>query len=370
MEIQKSSAVTTLKEILAIITGLTITNGLVVLVTGGNYQNIKNIFSFDLVPFLLFLALIFNVVRFYLGNVRLLDDCYLASFAGTPSEGTDRLKNLPLDYTMVLLSGILMALLSFYLRELQSFFAIFSIILSIDIVWFLLTWKDSHDPKIRNQRKWWTINNVGHVLPIAYGILITRDNPSVQWLIPFVAVVTNTAIDFALSWKFYFFTNSSIGRNLPKVFLAAPFTQTIEKKTGEISAQFRKELTAVYEALRKEGYEVFSAHVKEKWGAKLEDPSTALVRDLAELRDSDVLVAFIGSPPSPGVQMEIGAAITMNKPILYFVRDGENQPYLMGGVPMATRGLMVSYKTHDDAVKQLVPLLKSIEESKWIDQSI
>lgn len=370
MEIQRDSAVTTLKELLVIITGLTITNGFVVLVAGGHYEEIKKVWELSCIPSLLFAGLVLNAVRFYLGNVRLLDDCYLVSFAGIPSEGTDRKKNLPLDYTVVLVTGVLLALLSFYLRDIHSYFTLFAVILAIDIIWFLLTWKDSRDPKIRRQRKWWTINNVGHILPIGYGLSVFNPENSLLWLIPCVAVFTNTIVDFAISWKFYFFTTPSIGRIQPKIFLAAPFTQTMDHASGKVQNQFKEDLQSVYLALKNKGYEIFSAHVREKWGDALEDPATALVRDLSELRESDVVVAFIGSPPSPGVQMELGSAITMNKPILYLVREGDTAPYLLDGIPITTRGLRVTYKTFGDATKQLIQLLENLKANKWMEPTV
>ncbi len=363
---QRSSAVTTLKEVLVIITGLTMTNSIIVLIAKGNYENINSILNIDPVDYLFFILLQLNIVRFYLGNVRLLDDCYFLSFECAPSEGTNRTKNLPLDYSVVLVTGILFALLSFYLRNIQDFFVIFAIILTIDIIWFVVTWKDVQDAKIRNQRKWWTINNVSVVLPIAFGHYVPNPEASFLWLIPFFATLVNTVIDFILSWKFYFFTSTSILRTKPKVFLAAPFTQLIDKSSGIVGDQFRIGLLSIYNSLSEQGYDVFSAHVHEKWGEALEDPATALVRDLSQLRDSDVLIAFIGNPPSPGVQMELGSALTMNKPILIFLQEGAPAPYLLEGVPMTTKALCVNYKSFDDAQMKIKTLMINITKNKWI----
>lgn len=366
IDTQKNSAVVTLKEVLAIVTGLTITNGLIVLVTGGGYDVIRTPSEFDLVTLALFGILVLNLARFYLGNVRLLDDCYLASYGRQTTGGTERIQNLALDYWVVLITGILLASLSFYLGDPPTFFLIFSVILLVDILWFVITWKDSQDLGVRTQRRWWTINNVGFVLFVAYGATVPPTTESRLWVAPFAAVLANTVLDYTLSWRFYFFTHPSVSRLTPKVFVAAPFTQTINPETGFVDSEYRLKLEPVLEALRSAGYEIFSAHDRENWGEALEDPATALRRDLNELSDADIVVAFVGSPPSPGVQMELGAAAIMGKPVIFLVEDGAASPYLLDGLPTVTTGIRINYHSGADAAQKVLAALSNVRASKWI----
>lgn len=321
----------------------------------------------DPVAAVLFIALLLNLVRFYLGNVRLLDDCYLSPFGRLSSQGTERRQSLPFDYFVILVTGVLLALLSFYLRDTRSFFILFAVILLLDIIWYVITWKDSRDVKIRTQRRWWTVNNVGHIFFVAYGFIAPLPDQSWWWLVPAIAVFTNTAVDFILSWKFYFFTSSAIRRMNPRIFLAAPFTQTIDRGTGRVEVAFRSGLEDIIKDLEAANFEVFSAHFREEWGAKLEDPATALVRDLRELQESDVVVGFLGNPPSPGVQMEFGAAITMGKPIVYLIKNGDSAPYLTDGIPLATKAIRISFDTYEEASMKIRATLENLKANKWMD---
>lgn len=117
-----------------------------------------------------------------------------------------------------------------------------------------------------------------------------------------------------------------------KVFLAAPLTQTLGPD-GHVDADFRAALSSLHEFLEGLGHDVFSAHVREKWGAALDTPSGALAIDLAQLQSCDVVVAVVGTPASPGVQFELGYAVAFEKPLLIIASDTCEEPYLIRGLP-------------------------------------
>ena len=358
MSRQQNSPVNTLKDILLVLGGLSITNGLIVLIAKGSFTTIANFkdLSLEVFPILFFFLLVVNIVRFYLGNSRLIDDSYLLEFDSTPSDGTFRNKNLVIDYFSVLFAGILLALLSFYLRDSKSFFGVFSCLLLFDILWLISTRQVARDKKISKQRRWWTINNVFFLIPIAISAFSNQSQIG-YFYAAFASLVLNTLIDFCLSYQFYFYPTRIRKDGKLKIFLAAPFTQYIDG--DKIPEEIKSSLNNIISSLKSEGYEVFSAHVEEKWGEDLDDPFSALKRDFNELRDSEILVAFIGQPPSPGVQMEIGVALAMNKRIIYLIKEGDSYPFLLDGLPKLTDAQPLRYTSYDNALKQIRKQLKS-----------
>jgi hypothetical protein len=211
---QEGSSAGTLKDVLTLLFGLSITNGLVVLVAIGTYNVIAPLENLALVPSLLWVGLLLTGFRFYQGNARLLVDTYLPSNAIAPA-GTERHGSLPIDYTVILFSAILLALLSFYICDAASYCGVMALLLFTDIVWFASTRRlgPKRVPRI------WTINNSFHVAVFAVGYFLKSSKFSPLWI---AAVFTNSAIDIALSGKFYF---PPSGGTEPRVFLAAPLTQ-------------------------------------------------------------------------------------------------------------------------------------------------
>jgi nucleoside 2-deoxyribosyltransferase len=133
-----------------------------------------------------------------------------------------------------------------------------------------------------------------------------------------------------------------------RVFLAAPLTQTLGPER-RVDPTFRADLSRLHEFLEDLGHEVFSAHVRERWGEALDTPSGALAIDLAQLNGCDVVVAVLGTPPSPGVQLELGYAVACDKPILIIASDAAEVPYLVMGLPDFTDASVHRSATIDEA---------------------
>lgn len=219
---KRESAISSLKEILVIITGLTITNSVIMLVANGKYEKISTLYEFSFQPLCLFLILLINIIRFYHGNVRLLDDSYLIkekTYLDTGNETKDdRLNYIHWDFIVILITGILFAFMSFYLHKYADFFSIFTFILIFDVAWYFFTNKDTRDPRIQKQRKYWAFNNIAHLLlfiPIVtieinnrFSSMSSSDTTTIynRWsvLLLFILGTTNAIADFYISWPFYF----------------------------------------------------------------------------------------------------------------------------------------------------------------------
>lgn len=129
---------------------------------------------------------------------------------------------------------------------------------------------------------------------------------------------------------------------MTRIFLAAPLTQKLRAGYGMgLEPEFRAVLADLHRALAKLGHHVVSAHEREAWGEVLDPPEVALRLDLEELDGCDAVVALIGDPPSPGVQLEIGYAIARRKPILALVDQTGTRPYLLDGLPAVARAKVI-----------------------------
>ena len=135
-----------------------------------------------------------------------------------------------------------------------------------------------------------------------------------------------------------------------KVFLAAPFTQLIDPKTGDIGV-YRPTLEAILDMLEASNVQVFNAHRRERWGGRLDEPNVALKLDLEDIEQCDLLIAIIGSPPSPGVQLEIGFAIAKEKRILLLCNRYEFIPYLNRGIAALPNCALLKYESDADLLR-------------------
>jgi nucleoside 2-deoxyribosyltransferase len=137
------------------------------------------------------------------------------------------------------------------------------------------------------------------------------------------------------------------------VFLAAPIASMLRGPQG-LEAGFRDALMSVEAALVASGHEVISAHRREDWGRRLDTPANALRLDLAGIDRCDVIVAFVGDPPSPGVQLELGYAIARDKRIVALVsKDSADRPYLLDGIPTVASASIVTIANMADAAEVL-----------------
>lgn len=214
-------------------------------------------------------------------------------------------------------------LASFYIAHDADFTLILMVILFVDIIWSVATRGVSPHQDI------WFLNNSGHLAGIfvCYGVYVAYHS-SVLLYIALAFLFSNGCFDFVKSAGFYFADISSRAG----IFLSAPFTQLIDAETSELSKDARAGLEAIIDHLEARGWTVANAHRRERWGAVLDSPLTALTADLAGIGEASALVAILGAPPSPGVQLEVGFALARGKKIVLIVDDDDPVPYLIRGV--------------------------------------
>jgi hypothetical protein len=200
------SAVSSLKKIVTIVSGLAITNTLnTLVVTQANRVNLLGFVHLQWYRLLLSALLIITIVRFHHGNIRLLDKTYLlGEEEEVRSTSIPRKRQLLFDFVVIFLTSVLLAFMSFFIGP--DFFPLFAILLFVDLVWFLVTNRWSGDSV---QQKW-AINNLMFglgiiILLFSQASLLQAGISSVWVNMAYVILVSgNTCYDFFISRELYF----------------------------------------------------------------------------------------------------------------------------------------------------------------------
>lgn len=128
-----------------------------------------------------------------------------------------------------------------------------------------------------------------------------------------------------------------------KVFLAFPFSNIISGDSKIVDQQYQLFLSKIRNHIINEGFEVFLAHYREKWGKALMTAQECTPLDLMEMQDSDLVIAFPGSPISGGVHIELGWASALKKKVVLFLKRDEQYSPLILGMDTVTNAKIVYY---------------------------
>jgi nucleoside 2-deoxyribosyltransferase len=88
--------------------------------------------------------------------------------------------------------------------------------------------------------------------------------------------------------------------------------------------EFKSDMMVILNLLQKNNFQILSAHVIEEWGQRQRPPAAALEEALRGLLDADVILALSSGPPSLGVQLELGAALALGKPLVQIYRSSSS----------------------------------------------
>jgi len=100
-----------------------------------------------------------------------------------------------------------------------------------------------------------------------------------------------------------------------KIFVATSYSSQVNYETGQVFPEFRDFLENQFTTLEQFG-EIFSGIRYDDYQINHAAPDEAFRLDLKEIKESDVLVAFLGEKVSAGVQTEIGMALAFGKKVL------------------------------------------------------
>lgn len=142
-----------------------------------------------------------------------------------------------------------------------------------------------------------------------------------------------------------------------KIFLAAPFHDFMDEKKGRMNPESIEIITRMLDYLRSKSYEVHNAHEREKWGEDWYCPEQCTPLDLERIKDSDILVAFPGNPPSGGVHIELGWASALEKRIIILLKEGETYSNLVLGLGNVGNVDYIRYTKLEDCISKLDKLI-------------
>lgn len=198
MDPSRRSAVNSLKELVVILSGITITFAITAIAKEA--KNANGAFPGELG---LFLILVLSIIRFYHGNMRLLDDSYLDHLEGGSTE-----RNIILDFSVILVTSIAFAAMGAFIDQPVFFFSCFAMILIMDGLWGVLCISANNIDAIPIQRHWMGNNFVcGSTILIIFNVSLSHPllfrgvSPT---LIIAACALGSTFYDFAVSWRFYF----------------------------------------------------------------------------------------------------------------------------------------------------------------------
>lgn len=204
-----TSALSSVKSIVAIVNGLTLTNTLLILITGGHYSNVTPLNKVPLVNVAFSVVLIANIVRFYHGNIRHLDSAYGSESAARAASGRHAPPRggLGVDFFVVFVQSLIFAVASFYAGRHSEFVSLFIVLLIFDIFWSIYAQQSAGGTATSGapQREW-LLNNLGAVIFLVVFYLIHRAHPAESWSLDVAlgGLAITTIVDFVLSWGFYF----------------------------------------------------------------------------------------------------------------------------------------------------------------------
>jgi len=122
--------------------------------------------------------------------------------------------------------------------------------------------------------------------------------------------------------------------------------------------EFESVYQAIVRALTEDHHAVPTAHLAEAGVVALEaviDPHEVYARDIAWIRDCDVLIAEV-SRPSHGVGYEIGFSLGLGKPVLALFQEGRKVSKMISGNPDPNLSVK-SYQTPEEAVAETTKFL-------------
>jgi hypothetical protein len=312
---------------------------------------------------LLFIVSIITIVRFYLGNIRHLDEEYTGRHgkAHTQNPHTGGGKSLAEDFAAIVIESLVIVGLAYLLWSPVLYILFHSLLLLLDAAWFFFFHKNAGE-----RSKAWMANNLsfGGAFIIAAVFLLAKTPVSHGWqlviVIGFALLASvNVFLDVLNEFDFYFPSQ----QYAPIIFLSASFTN--ELKNGTFNEALKDDLERTIRFFRSNNYKVRSAHERESFGQRLDPPDRALKSDLDWIEESGVVIAVMtGDNPSPGVQMELGAALILGKPIIQVIFPGACVPRLNTAFDEETfkSDRLVSVLHGDLSTQYLEKLLKKVDE--------
>ena len=205
MQSSLKSTVESLRQLIAILISLSITNGIMVLLTGSTYGKIIPFNALPKTGIILCIILIFTCLRFYHGNMKSIHLEYNAFRAGSSSG-----KWLFVDLVVFTAQTLFISLISFYINDFNQFLVLYLVLLVFDSAWGFVRYISlkiiflvKNIPEVDRiqkpnlYRNWAAVNLVSGVA------LFASWRAGVYGGMLYVLLALNTVADYCINWRYY-----------------------------------------------------------------------------------------------------------------------------------------------------------------------
>jgi hypothetical protein len=194
-----ASAVRAVKELVTILTGLALTNTVVLLLTRGDYSRVADLADLPVISMLFSAAIVVTILHFHLSNTRHMD----ATYGATGS--SYRQASLGVDSVCVILQSGILALMSFYVNRPHTALLIFGSLLVSDSLWTVIGFRGAPSYLTSLQIIWllpWAVTG----LLLAFALM--GGHGAVSLYVGAAAMFLHNAFDVIYGWTFLFPTQS------------------------------------------------------------------------------------------------------------------------------------------------------------------
>lgn len=137
-----------------------------------------------------------------------------------------------------------------------------------------------------------------------------------------------------------------------KIFLSVSYSSQIDP-IGNVLGDYRKQLEASISVIESSGHEVFCAPRNDAWKLNALSPADALTLDLQNIDESDILVAWLDTTISAGMQLELGYALAKNKRIILLMQKDVPLAYINQGLEATAATQLIRYSSQVDLAEKL-----------------
>jgi hypothetical protein len=137
----------------------------------------------------------------------------------------------------------------------------------------------------------------------------------------------------------------------PVAFVAGPISSTLDNPA--VSASTISVVAKILAACAKTGYGVENARDAEDWGRPVKPPGAGFNETFSALRRSTIVVAYLGRPFSLGVQVELGMAYALGKPLIVLIDGDLEVPYMVRGLAEIDSAVVIPFHDLNTLERQL-----------------
>lgn len=301
----------------------------------------------------LFVVFILVVIRYYYGN-----DLHLLEDYSAHQHHRATARRLQIDFLGFFVEGLLLAALSFYIRDVDTFSALLCALFFVDFGWFALTPKPpSHPAKTRHHVDhrivWLSINLVAATALLALRVFMWEQwkassiDSGHRYVATVLVAAAHTIADVTINHDFYFAQYRKVGNDF-RVMVGAAFTAKLSTQGKWSDPDMRYIIESINKTLRDElQATVYCAHIIENFGQSLRQPKRYVSEDVSNARSCACYIAILEDVPSPGMAAELAVAAASGAYIVGLLSEQTTASAFLVEL-VRSHGRLLTYKSKEE----------------------